>query len=143
MKYLALFALSFLTACADDDDDLTRPACGPDIEIIAGETLTSVDNFTVISADLDDRCLTLVIEATGCSTDTWNTRLITRGEVAESLPTQTSAYLLFDDGIDNTAAICQAQLRDTLSFDISPYLPEDAQDSNLTITGLDAAVEVR
>ena len=62
-------------------------------------------------------------------------QLFTFGEVAESMPTQTSARLLFDDALDEVAFTCQVLLTETYTFDLSDYLTPDVLPTRFTLTG--------
>ncbi|CAH1001685.1 hypothetical protein LEM8419_02591 [Neolewinella maritima] len=131
-----------LTACGDDDDQIPRLLCGPDITI--GDVLVAreFDSFTLVDAKVTDLCLEVTVSATGCSSQGWTMELFTFGEVAESLPTQTSARLLFDDGVDAAEFTCQAEVTETYSFDLSPYLTPDALPTEFTLTGLATTLSI-
>lgn len=141
MKFRFLFIPILLIGfgCHHDDDD-PRPECGPDILIVDAITTVVDDDFTLISAVVEDLCLTVTIVNTACSSEGWQLDLLTFGEVAESHPTQTAAFFRFDDGIDDDGGvICQAEIMATYSFDLTPYL-ESALPTFLSLEGLEEPI---
>ena len=139
---LCLLAL-LLASCSDDDDPIRPRTCGPAITIGDGLITEEFDAFELVDARVDGLCLEVTIAATSCSSAGWSMQLFTFGEVAESMPTQTSARLLFDDGLDETAFTCQVILTETYAFDLSPYLRPSNLPTRLTLTGTDVTLAVR
>jgi hypothetical protein len=135
MRTLFGFLLcSFLLfTCSEEEDFAFDPACGPPIQIVDVLVVAEVDTFDLIEATVTDRCLTVTIGSSGCGTEGWSLDLVTLGQVAESNPTQTSAELLFDDGVPNGQPDCQAYFTETYAFDLSPYLTDGALPTVLTL----------
>lgn len=121
-----LLLLAFLASCEKDADNAPKSndECGPAIQIVDVITTVEDDDFAILSVAEEDLCLTVTIAATGCGSDNWTLDLLTFGEVAESLPTQTSAFFRFDDGIESGSFTCQAEIQATYSFDLTPYLAD-------------------
>lgn len=146
-RHLLVYCLlGFLSAsCGDDDDrdDLLRLLCGPEIEIIDVLVTREFDTFRLISANVEGLCLEVVIEGAGCKQDDWSLDLLTFGEVMKSNPTQTSARLIFDDGLPDGFLGCLTVARKTYSYDLMPYLgPRGVLPTNLTLTGTGTIVSV-
>ncbi|MEL7161117.1 MAG: hypothetical protein AAFN92_10185 [Bacteroidota bacterium] len=145
-KVFALFLLCCfaLTSCQDDDDlQPANPDCGPAISIIADPDSRNSDNFTITEATVDGLCLTVTLAATGCSTSNWQAEIVTDGAVAESLPTQSFARIILDDGVPDGSPICQAEVSRTFSFDLTTYLGDGgSRPSLLTLRGMNMTVTV-
>ena len=149
MQFLTVLLVSLLAlllpGCADDDDpaqDISR-TCGPAITVGSELVNRQSDHFTLVDARVDGRCLEVTIAATSCSSTNWSLHLFTFGEVLESFPTQTSARLLFDDGLDETDFTCQVILTETYAFDLSPYLSPSSLPTRLTLTGTGTTLTVK
>ena len=135
--------LSLFPACSvEEDRTLFRPECGAPIRVVDALVEIQTDDYRVLELQVDDRCLLVRIAATGCSSTDFAMDLVTRGDVAESNPTQTSARLIFDDGKEETDVTCQAEQERTFSFDLVPYLTDEALPSRFTLTGLDTTLLV-
>ena len=147
MKRL-LFALPlflfFLAGCDDDSDVISFPpeTCGTPIIIALSNDFPPSDGFTLVDHSVEGTCLTVRIGASGCSDEGWSLDLRTNGSVAESLPTQTNARLIFDDGVPGGGASCLAYFEQEHVFDLSEYLDEGALPTLLTLTGPDAETRV-
>ncbi|NJB84447.1 hypothetical protein GGR26_000192 [Lewinella marina] len=139
LSVLPLLLLAFLSFACEKDEAL-RLTCGPDIRIVGSVEGLASDHFILESARVEDRCLTVEIGASGCTADHWTLDLVTTGNVAESNPTQSSARLIFDDQVDEFT--CMAYLTRTFSFDLSPYLSEEALPSELSLIGTDTVLLV-
>ena len=139
---LCLLAL-LLSGCSDDDDPIRPRTCGPAITIGDGLITQEFDGFELVDARVDGLCLEVTIAATSCSTANWSMELFTFGEVLESFPTQTSARLLFDDGLDETDFTCQVILTETYAFDLSPYLRPATLPTRLTLMGTGTTLSVK
>jgi hypothetical protein len=142
MRYLICLFLFWaaLSACSVDDTDLSLDTdCGVPIQLVDVLLTVETDTFQLLAARAVDRCLEVTIEASGCSTDDWTLDLVSLGEVAESMPTQTSAQLLFDDGVEGVS--CEALLQRSYFFDLRPYLTEQTLPSRLTL-GRNRVVDV-
>ena len=123
------------TSCSDDDDPIRPRTCGPAITVGGGLITQEFDAFELVDATVNGQCLEVTIAATSCSSAGWSMELFTFGEVAESMPTQTSARLLFDDALDEVAFTCQVLLTETYTFDLSDYLTPDVLPTRFTLTG--------
>ncbi|MBB4079786.1 hypothetical protein GGR28_002413 [Lewinella aquimaris] len=141
LSFLLLPAV-LLTACNDDDDNAFRLACGPDIQIVDVIVEREFDDFHLDSARVTDLCLEVTISASGCGSQGWTLDLITFGEVAESYPTQTSARLLFDDGVADGDFTCAAYITETYTFDLSPYLTPGTLPTVLSLTGTETTLSI-
>lgn len=133
----ALVVFTFF-ACQDDDDGLTVSTCGPPIMIALDNSFPFSDDFILVSHSTEGTCLTVTIGASGCGDEGWTLGLRTDGSVAESIPTQTHARLIFDDQVPGGGASCLAYFELTETFDLSEYLNAGALPSVLTLTGPDA-----
>ena len=133
----ALLPLLFVLSGCSEKEEAARPACGQ--AIVIGDVLVAreFDHFTLLSSSITDRCLEVTIAATGCSSQDWKMDLFTFGEVAESVPTQTSARLLFDDGLGDGDITCQALVEATYYFDLTPYLTDDVLPTEFSLVGQD------
>lgn len=130
--------LSTLTACQDDDDTITPTTveCGEPIVIEDQTVIPTTDFFSLSNVEVDGLCLTVSIGASGCSSDEWTLGLWTNGEILESSPTMSSAYLVFDDQVPG-GATCLAFFTESFTIDLSPYLSTADLPSNLTLIGPD------
>ena len=145
MRHLPAFlCLIFLfTACSTEDEEaLFRPQCGAPIRIVDALVEIQTDDYRLLELRVEDRCLMVRIAATGCSPADFGMDLVTRGDVAESTPTQTSARLIFDDGKEEKDVTCQAEQERAFSFDLLPYLRDETLPSRFTLTGLDTTLLV-
>jgi len=132
------FLLAFLPACLDDDDSDNEPAfCGTPIVVADQTDAPASDNFTLVSHSTDGLCLTVTIGASGCSQEGWTLDLRTDGSVAESVPTQTNARLIFNDQVPGMGESCLAYFELTKTFDLSAYLTNGALPTVLSLTGPD------
>jgi hypothetical protein len=133
-RFFALCCLSYLLACSDEEKLTLDPSrCGSPIQIVDVLLVVEVDSFALIDASVTDRCLSVTVGASGCGSEGWNMDLITLGQVAESNPTQTSAELVFDDGVPAGQPICAAFIEETYEFDLSPYLTDGALPTIFTL----------
>ncbi|MEM6395112.1 MAG: hypothetical protein AAF741_02105 [Bacteroidota bacterium] len=141
--YLLPLLSIFFFGCPGDDDvtpaNLT-PICGELIQIV-NEIPDAADVPQAISATADGLCLSITIGFSGCSTDTWQMELFTTGDVAESLPTQTSVAFVFNDAGPDEDQLCQAFFSQTFEFDLTPYIA-DALPTILRIEGTDLEVAI-
>ena len=136
------FLVALFFACQDDDDARPLPDCeGTPILITQLTDFPDSDDFAFESFSVEGTCLTVTVGASGCTADGWTMTLRTDGSVAESIPTQTSARLIFDDGVDG-GATCQAFFNRSFTFDLSEYLTAGALPSNLTLRGPDSETRV-
>lgn len=142
MKYISilLLVLCFLS-CEKSDPDTPRELCGSAIIIDADRVNADSDGFALVNASVEGKCLEVTIATTGCSTQGWELDLVTDGSIAESLPTQSSARLIFT----NPAAggiTCQAEIQETYVFDLSDYLTAGALPTQLRLAGTDRVFEI-
>ncbi len=140
MRHLLLLLLVFtvFSACLDDDDNITPTSveCGTPI-IIADQTdIPATDFFSLANVEADGLCLTVTLGASGCSSEDWTFGLRTSGEILESSPTLSSAYMVFDDQVPG-GATCLAFFTESFTIDLSPYLSQSDLPSNLTLIGPD------
>ena len=143
MRHLAAcfcFLVLFF-ACATDEENLHfRPQCGPPIRIVDALVEIQTDDYRLLDLQVNDRCMLVRIAATGCSAADFSMDLVTRGEMAESDPTRTSARLIFDDGKDEEDVTCQTEQERAFSFDLAPYLTDGSLPSEFTLIGLDTTL---
>lgn len=142
MKYISviLLTLCFLS-CDKSDSASPRELCGSAIIIDVNRVNADSDGFALVDASVEGMCLTVTIATTGCSSQGWELDLVTSGNIAESLPTQSGARLIFA----NPAAggiTCQAEIQETYVFDLSDYLTEGALPTRLTLEGTDRVFEI-
>ncbi|PPK88189.1 hypothetical protein CLV84_1154 [Neolewinella xylanilytica] len=142
---ITLFALTLFRSagCSDDARETVRTTdCGPVIQVRDPMPRLTSDAYTVVGASADGLCLSVTISATGCSSEPWRVALHTDGAVAESSPTQTTALLVFDDGVGENEMTCQAIIEETYQFDLGPYLA-DALPTTFSLTGTETTVEIK
>ncbi|WP_116105931.1 hypothetical protein [Lewinella sp. IMCC34191] len=139
---LLLLALAAVSGCSTDEDDSFdyRPTCGSPIQIVDALVEIETDTYGLLDLRVDDRCLSVRIQATGCSSTQFRMDLLTRGEVKESLPTQTSARLIFDDGVPAGNVTCEALVEADFAFDLEPYLHDGVLPTQFTLIGLDTTL---
>ena len=137
--FFALLPFLFL-ACSDDDDATPIVDCGPEIEFFDLTVIPASDGYTITEATVTDRCLEVTLAATGCSAEAWTAELLTNGVVAESSPTQTSAFLTVD--LQQDSIVCQAVFQRTFTFDLRPYLTDAVLPSRFRIQGPDVEILV-
>ena len=147
MKNLLLPLLSVLglAACVRPDTTVANAAssdCGVLIQVRDPMPRLTSDFFQVVAATVEDRCLSVTISATGCSSDAWRVALHTDGRVAESSPTQTQALLVLDDGVEEDGVTCQMIIEETYTFDLQPYLTDAVLPTSFSLTGTDTVLEV-
>lgn len=136
--YLSLLVLLIFTcgACQDDDDTGRLANCeGELIQIVADPLSPASDTYGISDVKAQGLCLSFTLTKTGCGSDAWTADLLTNGLVAESLPTQTGARIVFDDGVEDGGVICQAEISKEFTFDLSPYLGEGALPTTFTLIG--------
>jgi hypothetical protein len=101
------------TQC-DDDAPLQDP-CGQAVVIDSGFYDTAESNvYDLISAEIQENCLTIKISASGCDGNSWSMVLVDSGAVAESSPEQ--RYLKF---VFTNQEVCLAIVNQQRSFDLS------------------------
>ncbi len=140
IRYCLLLLFPLLSSSCGEDEDCITPPCGPDIEIVAEPQLPFSDSFSLLDARVDGLCLSVEVGASGCSSEGWSMRLLTDGNVLLSLPTQSGARLVFDDGVEDFT--CQAFWTETFTFDLTPYLG-GAQPTYFSIAGTETVFEIR
>lgn len=146
LLFLPLFVMALVRSagCGDGKAD-TAPRvtdCGTEIQVRDPLPRMTSDNFQVVSARAEGQCLTVTISATGCSAAGWQLALWSTGEIRESLPTQTSALLIFDDGVGANEMTCQAIIEETYQFDLAPLLADGDLPTQLELTGTETTVLV-
>ncbi|MEM7575667.1 MAG: hypothetical protein AAF433_22375 [Bacteroidota bacterium] len=131
-NFLLLTTLSlFFFGCPSDDDMPPTPLCGDLIQIVE-EIPPVADIPQNIEASVDGLCLSITIGHSGCSPEPWTMELFTLGDIAESIPTQSQAYFVFNDAAPGESQACLAFFTETFEFDLTPYLA-DALPSTLRI----------
>lgn len=134
-------ALCFMNMQCEDDININRSN-----EICDKTTLVDQDlydnlttsNFTFISAEIIDDCLTIEIGASGCDGNTWGFNLVDSGVVAESSPEQ--RYLKFQ--LINEEA-CLAYFERTVSFNLIPLQVNGSHEIILQIEGLETPLHYK
>lgn len=89
--------------------------------------------FEFVNAEIIDDCLTIEIGASGCDGNTWEFKLVDSGAVAESFPEQRFLKLQL---VNNE--LCDAFLKKTMSFDLTPVRVHDSGEIILNIDGFDS-----
>lgn len=142
MKQLSIFILiALFMACEKAETNTPAQNCGPDIEINADRVNDASDNFALVAANVEGKCLTVTIAATGCGSDAWKLELVTDGAIAESLPTQSAARLLFTDPAAG-GITCQAEIQATYEFDLSDYLTDEVLPTELSLLDNDMTLSI-
>lgn len=142
MKYsFIIFLVLCFLSCDKSDPATPRELCGSAIIIDADRMDADSDGFAIVDATVEGTCLTVTIATTGCSSQGWELDLVTSGNIAESLPTQSGARLIFA----NPAAggiTCQAEIQETYVFDLSDYLTAGALPTLFTLEGREGVFEI-
>ena len=143
---LSLFSLTLFRAagCGDDEQAAAAAAadCGQEIQVRNPLPRLTTDDYQIVDASVEGRCLSVTISATGCSSEAWRVALHTTGEIAESSPTRTDALLVFDDGVGENEMTCQAIIEETYRFDLTPYLGDGALPTTFSITGTEITLSI-
>ncbi|WP_116126670.1 hypothetical protein [Lewinella sp. IMCC34183] len=140
MKRFLPFTLCLwlLAACEKDNLRADRD-CGPDIVFLQDrEEFPDGDDFHLLDVAASGTCLSVKVGASGCSSDGWSMDIYTDGFAGRSLPPSTLAGLVFNDGVPDGAASCEAYFTVTYAFDLSDYLTQDLLPTNLTLYGTGA-----
>ena len=115
MKSLAVALLGALILFSCEDEPITQSiSCGQSAEFSDQINETPTDSYTIQSAVLDDKCLTVEVAAGGCDGESWEAQMLISPLVAESYPPQAGIKLIFDDNED-----CEAWVTRSFSFDLS------------------------
>ena len=144
--FLPLVALSLFRAagCRDaaTDTAATLPAsdCGEAIQIRNPLPRLTSDNFTVTEASADGNCLSVTLQATGCSAEAWTARLWAAERVPGEDVQTPAALLVFDDGVGEDEMTCQAIVEHTFQFDLTPYVETVPGATELDLTGTGTTV---
>ncbi|MEM6878473.1 MAG: hypothetical protein AAF544_07940 [Bacteroidota bacterium] len=138
--FLPLLSILFF-GCPSDDDVAPidpDPICGEFIQLVS-DIPDAADTPQGIEASVDGLCLSITVGFSGCTDELATMELYTTGDIAESLPTQSSAAFVFNDSNPGEDQACLAFFNRTFEFDLTPYL-EDALPSILRIDGTDIAL---
>ena len=117
-KFLLLLALLPLlwSSCNSDDNDPKSEICDFLVRVDAQKFAnTPTSGYSIISAGIEDDCLSIQIESGGCDGNSWVPELIDSGSIAESSPEQRSITL----GLTNTEP-CDAIVLRTYTFELTP-----------------------
>ena len=140
---LAIFSLA---ACVRPDTAAAEApnatGCGPSIQVRDPMPRLTSDFFEIVQATVADRCLTVKLSASGCSTEFWRVALHTDGRVAESSPTQSQALLVFDDGVEEDGVTCQMIIEQSYTFDLAPYLTDAVLPTRFSLTGTEITLDI-
>ena len=152
MKFLLPFlffsAVVRTAGCDKSDDAAAAPvatevsACGPAIQVRNPLPRLTSDPFTVVSAEAEGRCLTVVLSATGCSAEGWRVDLWANEETPGEPSVTPGGLLIFDDGVGPDEMTCQAIVEQRYQFDLSPYLTDDRLPATFTLMGTETKVTV-
>ncbi|NRB59962.1 MAG: hypothetical protein HRU50_08530 [Winogradskyella sp.] len=134
---LIVASVLYFQCLPDDTTDTPQQAdCG---------LLTSIDAFTyenaatnpytIISADLTEDCLAVVITAVGCDGLSWDIQLVDSAEVDESNPPQRDIKIF----LVNIEA-CLTQVTRTAFFDVSTLQIENEDEIILNLDGFNQAI---
>ncbi|EDP71605.1 hypothetical protein FBALC1_03937 [Flavobacteriales bacterium ALC-1] len=133
---LSVCALVFVNSC-DNDDDASNSEC--DFNIIADENLyaePSPSDYNISNAEINEDCLEITIQASGCSGSTWEVDLISN--ITPSIGFTRTIYLSLK--LTNLEA-CAVFITKTYSFDIS-HLRNEFITTFISIEGWDDTIEV-
>lgn len=139
LKILILIAASvfYLQCLPDDTADTPQQAdCGLFVSIdpVTYEN-ASTSPFVIVSADIDEDCLAVVITAVGCDGLTWDMQLVDSGGIEDSNPQQRNLKFFL---INNEA--CLAQVTRTAFFDLSTIQISNQNEIILNLDGFNEAI---
>lgn len=118
MNHLTVFSAFFFllfSACTSDETAEPIPNCEQKV-VLDGDLFQTApsDRAVIISASIGEECLEIEFSASGCDGNSWTVSLIDSEAIAESLPMQRSLRLSLEN-----LEVCQAVIRQKISFDIS------------------------
>ena len=134
MKYLTLLTIGllFFSSCNDDD---TQTACDQEIIISPDfENITS-DEFTMITAEINDQCLEVTVGAGGCDGESWTAEMYGAEVILTVFPPTIPLKLSL-----NNEELCDAVVQKTFSFSLSSIM-ESYPEFFLTIEGFEEEIE--
>ncbi|OAV42821.1 hypothetical protein [Lewinella sp. 4G2] len=141
MKYLLLlFFASVVPCCNCDDDDISvpPPSCGTEVRIDPSGDWRNGPQVTRLTVNgVEGTCIDISYGVSGCDSESARAFLFTTGEVAESLPTQTSVAL-HQDSTQAISCLAFFERRDT--FDVELYV--GSEPTILTIEGADTTLRI-
>jgi len=115
-----------MTQCNEDDliisDDLSLILVCDEPVIIDDDIYNedTSDYFVIESAIIEDDCLTIMISASGCDSNSWDFDLIASTLIGESIPLQRFVKLIFTN-----PEACLAYFTKEVSFDLSTIQVEN------------------
>jgi hypothetical protein len=125
MKIKKLFFLILVLgvfSCGDKDDD-NSINCDNEVVISNDQYNTAPnDELTITDLEIIENCLKISYNASGCSGDSWELKLIDSGNIAESQPPQRTIRLSL-----NNEEECDAVISKEMTFDISDLMVEGNQ----------------
>lgn len=133
MKLLTLYLYCAVIlsshSCTSDNDQQSPDLCGMGVIINAEEYEQAPQgdvyiDTVIISGD----CMSITFGASGCSSDTWDCKLIGDGSIMESYPIQTRLRLSLEN-----EEMCDAFFTKTISFNIKDLQIESYSEIYLNI----------
>ncbi|SDR97131.1 hypothetical protein SAMN04515667_1110 [Formosa sp. Hel1_31_208] len=124
------FVLLFTNTQCDEDDEVSSP-CNQIVVIDNNlyDTAES-DDFSLVSAEVNDNCLFINVSASGCDGNTWSMVLVDSGSIAESSPEQRFLKFIFSNDESCLAVFSQER-----SFDLTQLQINDSNEIVLNIDG--------
>ena len=118
----------------NDDDDMINPDCENCVIINRSLYDQSRKEYTILSAEIVNDCLEMMISSSGCDGERWVATLYDSGDIAESFPAQRSLRLDLENDEE-----CDAVITKSYKFDITPLQTEEPK-FILNIDGFDEAL---
>ena len=116
MKKMILVLIGItIISCSNDDNNLNSNNC--DFETLISADLyenSPFDQLTIQNIEINEDCLKIDFSSGGCDGNTWELKLIDKGDIAESLPAQRILRLSLKN-----EELCEKLIFKELTFDIS------------------------
>lgn len=123
MKYF-VFGIFFVVmlSCDKNDDPVVTDNCIIETIIDRDLYLNTAMDYFIDSIGIENDCIEITVNASGCDGDTWSAQLIDSGDIAESSPPQRSLRL----ALENTEE-CDAVISKSFYFDLSTIQTEESR----------------
>lgn len=113
--YILLLSIVAVIFCSCEDDPINLDSCGPVAEFSDVFDEVPTDPYTIQSAVINDKCLTVEVAASGCDGASWEAQMLISPVVALSYPPQAGIRLILEDD-----EACEAFVTRIFTFDLSP-----------------------